>query len=402
MNRPWLSCAGAAALVAAVFLTTPVTEHKGGYDYDGVFYAAMANGEHGIEAHLAPWSYRIITPLLAGQLPWSTLTNFRALALVTTFAELILFGWLLGRLDFSPSLRVFGVLLYAGVFWTLKFSFYAPAYIDYQTRLLLLAIIALTLAGRPASPLLMGVFVIGALQKESLVAFVPFATATMLLRGSSRDAWLRGALLVIACAAALVAVRTHVIVANPDQSQTQLMFTQASALLAPTRWPMLLQAALSGLGLLPALLIASPRRWAPFLREHREWYVYGAIAVVLLAGGLDKARLFLYLLPLAVILALSSISAFERGLPPRVFWLWAAPLLVVHFYLGGYLSPIGNVATYLAKFVPEHAANTFMPYLIRNVAVSLVVAWVTRRVIVRAAEGASSPELARSAGPRVG
>lgn len=59
-----------------MFFTTPVTEHKGGYDYDGVFYAAMANGENGIEAHLAPWSYRVVTPFLAGLLPWSTLTNW--------------------------------------------------------------------------------------------------------------------------------------------------------------------------------------------------------------------------------------------------------------------------------------------------------------------------------------
>ncbi|HMI91252.1 MAG TPA: hypothetical protein VK509_07805, partial [Polyangiales bacterium] len=390
----------AAALVAAVFFTTPVTEYRGGYDYDGVFYAAMANGENGIEAHLAPWGYRVLTPFLAGQLPWSTLTNFRALALVTTFVELILFGWILGRLGFSPTLRVFGVLLYAGVFWTLKFSFYAPAYIDYQTRLLLLAIIALTLAERPAWLLL--VFALGALQKEALVAFVPFAVATMLLRGSPLKAWLRGALLVVACAAALIAVRTHVIVANPDQSQAQLMLTQAAEIFAPARWPMLLQAAFSGLGLLPALLIASARGWTPFLRAHREWCVYGAIAVILLAGGLDKARLFLYLLPLAVILTLTSISALERGLTPPAFWLWAAPVLVVHFYLGGYLGPVGNVASYLAKFVPEHASNTFVPYLIRNVALSVVVAWATRRVIVPLVAGASSTKPTRPAGTRPG
>ena len=99
------------ASVAAAWLSTPITELNSGRDFDGVYYAAIAEygagGWHrsaysaaqfqldpsfqapliadtSALARVAPWCWRIATPWLAAQLPFSAQANVRLLCLLYT------------------------------------------------------------------------------------------------------------------------------------------------------------------------------------------------------------------------------------------------------------------------------------------------------------------------------
>jgi len=154
-------------VVFLVLLTTPITEKNSGFDSDGQRYAAMA-GELSLSPDLAlqaPYCYRILTPYLASLLPLDTISNFRVLAFLSNVLSLYILYQILSTIGFEIRSRVLGVLLYSGSFWTLRFSFYSPTYIDYLTQLLLLLIIFFSLNRRYI--LLVFTLAIGAIQKES-------------------------------------------------------------------------------------------------------------------------------------------------------------------------------------------------------------------------------------------
>src|SRR5580765_7542629 len=93
----------ALVLTAVVFATTPVTTNNAGFDFDGLFYAAMA-GSPGVMpalAHVAPWCYRIVTPFLVSRLSWETLTGFRVVAFASDVVSLVTLFLILRRLGFT-------------------------------------------------------------------------------------------------------------------------------------------------------------------------------------------------------------------------------------------------------------------------------------------------------------
>ena len=114
------------------------------------------------------------------------------------------------------------------------------------------------------------------------------------------------------------------------------------------------------------VIITRPRPWLKFLRERYEWIAYLAISMALLFAGRDKSRLFLYLLPILIVCTvlvaeeLKIRSGMQRAL------VWMAVLLLLHVYIGGYLTPMGSFQDYLARMVPEHSDGTYLPYLARN------------------------------------
>ena len=358
----------ASLLTTVVFLTTPVTESNRGFDFDGVFYAAMAGSPliNNSYAHVAPWCYRILTPAVVHLLPWDTLTSFRASAFASNIAALCLLFAILRRLRFAPGSCWLGLVLYLGVFWTAKFSFYSPAYIDNQTELFLLGIIYLTITSQYV--LLTAILMLGAIQKESLAVFAVFAVAHLIREKGRRPDFRTGALSAALIGLPLAAVAiVRAIVPAPDE------YSAAQATLAELRhlgdwhtWPVMAQSMFSGLGLLPVLLVASPRVWLTFLRAHFEWAVYLAIAVALLFGGVDKARLLLYALPLVVILSLCVVDAMRGATSAKLFAAWTGVLLALHLFIGGHLTPMGAYGDYLARMVPEHAGDRYLPYLARN------------------------------------
>jgi len=361
----------ALIVTAAVFLTTPLTPSNAGYDFDGMFYAAMA-GSPRVKpalAHVAPWCYRVATPALVSRMPFDTLTSFRSLAFVANVASLVLLFLIARSLGFSGSLALVGVALYAGVFWTLKFSFYSPAYIDAQTQVLLLAIIYLTVESRfvPLVVVLAG----AVLQKESLAAFSLFAVAALLRhqRRQSPGTFVLAAALIFAPVAALFTVRALVPAAQ-SLDTTQETLEQLRQLIAPGFWPIFIQSLFSGMGLLIVVLSIRPASWMSFLRERYEWIVFSIVALALLVGGRDKGRLFLYLLPAVIVCALVVIENLRVTSGARRGLIWIAVLLVLHVYLGNYLTPMGTFEEYLARLVPEHSEGRYLPYLARDLALA--------------------------------
>lgn len=377
------TCLACLILVAAVFATTPITEYNAGFDSDGLVYGAMAGGDERLDAswaRLPPWCYRVVTPFLASLLPWSTLQNFRVLAFVSNVLSLMILFAILGRFGFSLVSRALGVMLYAGVFWTLKFSFYSPAYIDYQTQLLLLAIILLTL--REHFVLLLPVLALAALQKESLAAYSLFPVAYFLIHRRHRFSAWSGILclsLLVVPAAALLVVRCLVPATEAVSKFTVdlSLFTEAGA------WSVFVQATFSGLGVLPVVLAVRYGRWLTFLNEHREWLPYLAISLASLFVGTDIGRLYLYLLPLVIVLSLIVIEDLRRDVASGRFVAWAVAGLGVHGFMGGYLTPMGSFEDYLNRMVPEHASSTFQPYLVRNLLLSVLLMAVTVLVLIQ-------------------
>jgi hypothetical protein len=375
VNANVLLFIGSSILVTLVFFTTPITESNQGFDYDGRIYAVMA-GEKLFPpelAYLSPWRYRVLTPFLSSQLPWDVLDNFRALAFGANILSLLVLFLVLQQVGFSSGFAVLGVFLYGGVFWTLKFSFYSPAYIDYLTQLILLLIIHLTL--RRSSLLLIFVFILAALQKESLAAFSLFS-AVYFLRQKPRLGGAASALyiLLLLCVSfGTLFLARFIIDADGMSSLMNVMLWELRRFLEPEFWLIFLQSIFSGLGFIPILLILHYRPWLEFLRQRWEWVIYAAISLPLLFGGNDKSRLFLYFLPLAVILALHSIRALKEFQTEARFRMWITLFLLAHLFIGSYLTPMGSFPEYLNRMVPEHSEGYFLPFLFKNCLLGLGV-----------------------------
>jgi hypothetical protein len=373
-------------IVFSVFLTTATTEYRQGFGADGRIYGVMA-GEASFPSdlgHTPPWCYRILSPYIASLLPWSVLDNFRVLAFVSDILCLLLLLLILRALNLSRQVRIVGLLLYCGVFWTLKFSFYSPAYIDYQTQLFLLLIIYLTVRG--SFVILLPVLVLAVLQRESLAALSLVSAASILRRARSHSPVVAGLLIVsvLSTAALALLLLRHLAAPWGSSRMTSTVIGELRNVLHPAYWLVLLHAAFSGLGLIPVLLAVHYGRWVGFLRREWEWGVYAVISVAFLFGGRDKARLFLYFLPLAVILASQTVSAlreFARDCRFR-FAVWALVVLGAHWYIGNYFAPIGPRSEFLAKMVAEHSNGSFVPYLVRNSVLVVVIFVFTVQYVI--------------------
>ena len=383
----------AAVFVALFFFATPVTENHQGFDSDGMSYGVMAGSPlfPNWLGHIAPFCYRVLTPYLASRLPWGLLDNFRALALVSNVFSLLLMFLILRRLGFSRVLSALGMIFYGGVFWTVRFSFYSPAYIDYQTQFFLLTLVYLTL--RRALFLLPCVFFFAALQKESLALFSLFSVVYLLrheprLPGIKRAVYL--SLLPGSAFGTLLLLTALVPIYGPHNAlhPLKVIAYEIYRLFQPAFWPVLLQAAWSGLGLLPVVFLLRCRPCLDFLRANREWIVYAGIAILLFFGGSDKSRLFLYFLPLAVILAVHSAQDLRQFQPQKRFILWAAGFLALHLFLGGYLTPMPDFSDYLARFAPEHAGTGFWPFFRLDAALCAAAFVLTAPCLIQAGKSA--------------
>jgi hypothetical protein len=248
----------AVLLPVAVFRLTPVTEYGRGFDSDGAYYAAMA-GAPGVPPELgsrAPYCHRVLTPAVVARMSGDVLGRFRRLALWSSILNLVLVGVLVRRCGEGPLAAALAVLLYAGVFWTVKFPAYSPAYVDFQTQTFLLLVALLAPIVR-ARWWLIPVFVLGVLQKESLLAFAPFAIfASFRKRRASAGALAWAALLVVLPLGALLAVRLAVSQTNAYQPTD--VFDYLGRLAQPGYGIRLIHAGISGLGLLPFVILLQP------------------------------------------------------------------------------------------------------------------------------------------------
>jgi hypothetical protein len=346
----------ALVIAAAVFALTPRTDFEGGWDSDGRMYGAMA-GDPALaaRAHQAPWCYRVLAPFLASLLPLPALDAFRCLAFVGAAAALPLLYLCLRLSGFTSAISLLGLFLYAGVFWTVKFPAYSPAYPDYLTQCLLLGLLALALSGRLLwiPPLL----ALAALHKE---AFLPLSLAVYVAwrrgQGLLSPGGLRSLVLHFLLPVAVVLVGLRLLIV-PENHAFQLLSVVGYVrdFLRPEPWPRLLAATISGLGLIPFILLLRPGAARGFLATAPGWTALAVIGLILLAGGCDKARIFLYALPALVAATAAVARSLHRETTSARFSAWLFLTLAAHFFLGWHLSPMGDFNEYLARMVPEHA-----------------------------------------------
>jgi hypothetical protein len=345
-------------LLAAIGLTTPVTERAQGFDSDGKRYAAMADPDLFKPRFRSekPWAWRVLTPFLAAQLPFETLRSFQVLAVLSSALSLLLMAAILRRCGFSEELVALGVVLYAGVFWSIKFFFYSPAYIDSMTQVFVLAVLAVVLAGHFAwVPLLLAV---GVAQKESIlflapVVWVSFAVGT---GWRSRRSLAYGAALVLPALAVLWVVRT-VVEGTGDYTPLSMIASQLQVAMSPANWPRLLLAVFSGLGILPLLVAMRGRETATFLGANPLWLSLLVLGAFFLVAGEDKARLFLYALPAVVVLAVHAVRDVQSLGDSLRVRLWIGLAVALHLYLGHHFTPMGSFEAYMDRMVPMYASD---------------------------------------------
>lgn len=353
------------ALLLAIQQTTPLIEYNRGFDSDGVFYGAMATEPSAFlqGRHVAPYCWRIVTPLLASLLPFPLLDSFRVLAFLSAWLNLGLCYALLRACGLSPGRSVWGVALFAGVFWVVKFSFYSPAYIDYQTTTFSLAILLASASRRYAwvPPLL----ALGVLQKESILSLAPVVYAYFGAEhgwASRRTLAYSGLGLLLLPALALTSVRLLI---EPENTYSVAAATWINLrqIADPEFWPRFTRALSSGLGLLPAMLLLRPRSVARFLRANPQWWVLLVVGSLLLFGGIDKARLFLFMLPAVLVSALRASDVGDR-VPASWLRAWMGLTLTLQLYLGHLLTPMGTFAEYISRMVPIQAPGlSYRPHL---------------------------------------
>lgn len=358
------------ALVGAIWLSTPVIENNYGFDEDGRFYGAMTLRLAGrLDPQLksfsetAPFAGRVLTPWLAAVLPLpldsatlpAPLAAMRALGLLSSGASLAVLFELVRRMSGSSRAAFVAQALYAGVFWTVKFAAYSPAYIDSSMLLLILVALLCIVAGWFWS--LVAVLCLAAAQKETTLFLLPAAIAAA---WAGRDA-LRGrfplwvAAAVILPSAALLAARQVFPSENPYSSFDVVGRVLSEQFLHASFWPLLLIELFSGLGLLPLITAVLATSLRDRLRREPAWLLALLCALPAILGGYDKSRL---LLPLAAVLiplvGAALAPMLERPRAPQAVWLGV--VLALHGYLGHHFEPMGTFADYAARMAPIHAA----------------------------------------------
>lgn len=177
---------------------------------------------------------------------------------------------------------------------------FSPCYIDHQTQLFILAVlVALSFRFFLALPALIAV---ACLQKESLIFLtLPSALYAWSLWKSSKKAQLYFLALLIPAFVAIGATRLMIAPVNKYSSEAVFLYTISTQLSDWAFYPRFMLAIFSGLGIFPLLLLLRRKAVTQFLYDNPHWALYLFLAAVQLFGGMDKARLFLPMLPVLVV-----------------------------------------------------------------------------------------------------
>ena len=362
-------------LVTLSWLTTSQIKAQSGLDVDGKIYAEMA--ARGLTPDgttiYAPWCWRVLTPALSSLLPFDVVGDFKTLAFVSHIVSLFLLYCLLRGLGREHLTSLVGLLLYAGVFWTVKFAFFSPAYVDFQTQTLLLLTLFLMVLRRYG--LIPFVLTLGVLQKESLLFLAPI----VFIHIGRTEGWFKPKsliLLLLFLIPPLMArgwITSRVIPDNiysPLGAYADNAMEQLTSLRFYSRFGIEI---FSGTGLILLLLLFRAKAAGEFLREHPEWTAQLILGTVLLFGGVDKARLFLLMLPALVVIASAALEPLLVR-PSRAVSVWFAVTLLLHCYWGHHFTPMGTDAQYRARMVPLYSDMPLLPTALHLLAV--LTLWV--------------------------
>lgn len=355
-------------LVGVIALVTPVTPHELGFDEDGHYYGAMTlyfsgklDPQISYFAHRAPYSARILTPWLAALLPTPVgathtppLDAMRLTNLTLCAATLAVLFESVRRLAASTLAAILAQLLYAGVFWTIKFTAYSPAYIDAGMQLFIVLALSCISFGRYW--MLVIVFTLAAIQKETTLFLLPVAViAAWRAWSAARPKFAVWTIVVVLAPLSALLLAARVLPSTNQYSGAKIAVAVLTQQLAvPASWPILLVEIFSGLGLLPLLVLTFWRPLIERLRKEPHWALALLIALAAPLGGVDKARL---LLPAAAVLtALLAIVILSHLLPlnpTRAAWL--VIVLVLHGYIGHQFEPLESYENYVTRMAPISA-----------------------------------------------
>lgn len=320
------------AALLLLFAATGRTPKFDGRGYDGRFYAAMSSDESRTEPFIpvAPYCYRVLTPLLVAQLPGPVVERFRWFNLFTWFGVLIAWHGLARRTGLSPRLCLLGGLIFTFSAWGPVFSFYTPCYIDPLMYLLILIGLNLILAGRTGW--LAVLLPVAMLQREHCaILWVCALVYEGQMRGYSRPLLTRYGLMLLPCAGVFVALRVAI---PPLMVTTDPPWLVA---IAVVRWLIrdpdyLLKSLLAilyavGVPLVGWAILPASRR---FVQRHMWARLFLLLAALSMLGGSDKARLVFPAQSVLIIVLLHGLAGLRvvPGLKTA-----AAALLFVHIYV---------------------------------------------------------------------
>jgi hypothetical protein len=348
---------GTAALpliiIGFFYLTTPITQEYSGFGFDGRLYAAMSDPDNFPYqwSHHAPWCWRVLTPLLASFLPFTLTTNFLLIGIVSIFINLVLIQSIAESLGFSKLNQNIALLLYAGIFWTVKWSFFYPYYIDAQTQSFMLLAVLLMLKNQFNAAL--AAILLGVLQKESLIFMVPVA-ATQLYE-TSKDKKAAQKYLAIGLILALIPhalVRFLIPAVNEYSPETVLRVTFLTKFSGARFLLALPISIISGLGLLWLPILCVWRESKRFLESHLWLSVMIMLGMLQLFLGWDTARIFLAMLPAVLVLSLNALAIIlERD---KFAVLLLLLFLFLHFSCGFILSWLGDYRIIMPYMLPDN------------------------------------------------
>lgn len=321
-----------AVVLAIMFVITALTPKNGGRGNDGLYYASMAADEARDASFIpvAPFCYRVLTPLAVSVLPGPVLWRFRVLNLVVWLGVLI--GWhlLARRTGLSQKQSLFGGILLATCAWGPMFSFYTPCYVDPMMYLLIVIGLNLILSGRMGW--LAVLLPISMLQREQCaILWVCALVYEHQRQGWSRQLVVRYGLMLLSCVVVWGGLRLAI---TPIYSTTPAPWT---VVFAVVRWLVtdpsyLLKAVLGvlyalGISLVGLAILPKARQ---YVSQHRWIGYYLVFCLLGLLGGSDKARLAFLAQPALLLVLLHGLSPYLRQRRLR-FVAWS--LLVLHLFL---------------------------------------------------------------------
>jgi hypothetical protein len=299
--------------------------------------------EHPFDLRISPFSSRIVEPLLAGALPFSTTTSFRILGFLALWAAAVAMFVLLRRLVGDDLVAGAGMLLFLSVGWAtgyLLYNFWLP------DGIAILCIVVLALAAVDRRPVLFAVvLVVGALTKEQVLLAAPLWWT---LTADRLPDWRRlGEAVLLAAPAflAFVAVRLLLPAGNDDAAYVASLPIALNAWdtlpsdprslyetfspVRPRYWWLAAEWTGQVFGSLLVLGLAAPRRnivtllrWSPL--------VAGALLQPLLAA--NTHRLVVLAVPAAVVVATQGLQALRGRFGTAVL---VAPVALLVLDLAG-------------------------------------------------------------------
>lgn len=352
-----------ASLVFIASLTTTQTDRDGGVDADGRYYISMAGDTtlfpESKFTHWAPFCYRVATPWIASKMPPTNyIAKFRMLATIDAGLMLLMMFLVLQAFGFSYWNSIAGMLLYAGVFWTLKFSFFSSVYIDHMTQWLILLIMWVM---AKKWWYLLPILIFGAFfQKESIASLTPFIFAFYLHQKGWKwwPNYVLGFFMLAAVVIPFLILRNNIHQDNAYSSPIYAITESYRLMMARDGYLRLFFVAVySGLGILPIILLTHLRFVLNYLRTHPYWLVMLGIGLFLLFGGYDKGRLMIYLLPALTVLCVAVFEDLRLTMSRIYLKIWIGLALFLNFFVGTWFMRFRDFDQYLDIAVPEYSGG---------------------------------------------